>query len=98
MNAISAIQCLWFHHVIKKNLKLDCFLAKVRATKTYKMCITAILTHFVLKLYKNKNLRCYFKKLGLMLQTRTNYTAFVARQRCHRAIFVMVLKWSLHHH
>jgi len=48
---LNSVYCL-----IKRILKLNCLLAKA-----YKRYTTAIFTHLVAKLYKNKTLRCSFK-------------------------------------
>jgi len=61
MNSVVAKQRLWPNCVIKIFLKQDCFLAKVWASRLCKTYITYILMHLVLKLCKNKNLRCSIK-------------------------------------
>jgi len=43
---------------VKKTFKLNRFLAKSLSFKTYEIYLNAISTHVVLKLCKNKNLRC----------------------------------------
>jgi len=47
------------HGALKKTLKLNRSLAKVWASRHW-MYITAIFTHVVLELCKNKNLRYWF--------------------------------------
>ena len=53
-------QCPWPNCVIKKT-ETELLVGQVMSFKAYKMYITAIFTHLVAKLYKNKNLRCSFK-------------------------------------
>jgi len=57
---------------MKKTLKLNLFLAKVWVSRHIKIYLTAIFTNVVLKLCKNKNLRCWFKA-ALTLETRIGY-------------------------
>ena len=59
MNAIVAKQCLW---CIEEDFESILLLTECLSFNVYKMYITAIFTHFVLKLYKNKNLRYSFEK------------------------------------
>jgi len=56
MNAIVAKQRLWPNCVIKKDLKLDSFLASF-SFKGHKTYITAIFMNLILNLYKNKNFK-----------------------------------------
>jgi len=60
INAIVAEQCLWPNCAIKKT-ETGLLLSQGLSFKTYKTYITVTFAHFVLKLYKNKNLRCSFK-------------------------------------
>jgi len=60
MYAIVAKQCLSIHCVIKKTLKLDCFLVNFWASRR-KDAYHGHINAFNSNLYKNKNLRCSFK-------------------------------------
>ena len=95
-NAIVAKQCLWPDCVIKNNLKMNCFLVKAWVSfKANKMYTTAIFTHLVVKLYKNKTLRCSFIATADAAHKSTMYSRpTVACQRYQRGISAMVLKWS----
>ena len=66
---------------------------------TYKTYITAVFTHFVLQLYKSKNIWCPLKATADAADKGKLYSRlFVARQSYQRGIFAMVLKWSFYHH
>jgi len=54
MNAIVAKQC----HGAMKKTETESLRSQIFSFKTYKMYITAIFTHVVLELCKNKNLQC----------------------------------------
>jgi len=54
MNAIVVKQWLWRN---EEGFETESFLSQSSCFKTYKMYITAIFTHVVLELCKNKNLR-----------------------------------------
>jgi len=57
MNDIVAKQCLWCN----KDFETGLLLSQSLSFKAYKMYITAIFTHLVLKLHKNKKLRYSFQ-------------------------------------
>jgi len=59
------------YSAMKKSLELNRFSTKVGASR-HKIYITAIFTHLVLELCKNKNLRYWFKAT-LTLETRMRY-------------------------
>ena len=52
----------WPNWVTKKYFETGSFFSQSLIFKTYKTYNHAIFTHLVLKLYKNKNLRCLFNK------------------------------------
>ena len=68
MNATVAKQWLWR----MKKIEMESLLRQSLSLNTYKICLTAILTHVVLKLCQNKNLR-YWSKATLTLETRIGY-------------------------
>ena len=70
MNAIVAKQWSWRN---EEDFETESLLSQIFSLKTYKMYITAIFTHVVLELCKNKNLRCWFKAT-LTLETRIGYS------------------------
>ena len=75
---------------------MEFLLSQGMSLKAYKMYITATFTHLIVKLYKNKNLRCSFIATA-DAAVKAKYTAFVVCQSYRRGIFRMVLKLSLHH-
>jgi len=56
-----------------KKTETESLLSQSLSFKTYKIYLTAIFTHVVLKLYTNKNLR-YWLKATPTLETRIAYT------------------------
>jgi len=58
MNAIVVKQWLWRN---EEGFETESFLSQSSCFKTYKMYITAIFTHVVLELCKNKNLRYWYR-------------------------------------
>jgi len=69
MNATVAKQWLWRS---EEDFETESLLTHIFSFKTYKMYIAAIFTHLVLELFKNKNLRYWFKAT-LTLETRIGY-------------------------
>jgi len=63
----------------KNEFTTELLLSQDMSFKAYKMCIIAIFTHLVVKLYKNKICDVHLK-LRLMLQLRAKYTVFVVCQ------------------
>jgi len=77
----------------KKDFKTELLLSQGMSFKAYKLYITAIFTHLVVKLYKNKNLRCSFKATAdAAFKGRIYTVVFVACQSYQRGIFTMVSK------
>jgi len=60
MNAIAAKQWLWRN---EEDFEIESLLSQSLGFKTYSIYITAIFTHLVLELCKNKNLRYWFLRL-----------------------------------
>jgi len=69
MNSIVAKQWLWRN---EDDFETESLLRQSLSFKTYKIYLTAIFTHVVLKLCQNKNLRFSFKA-ALTLETKIGY-------------------------
>ena len=78
----------------KKYFENELVLSQGLSFNAHKLHITAIFTHLVVKLYKNKTLRCSFKATADAAHKSTIMYSTVACQSYQRGISAMVLKWS----